>query len=87
MGAYISSKRSQEKLEKLSQSATESLMPSQSWVQRIPLSNPLFLEPFRTRVQSTYIAQCRVYILGLNIMIWGSIPYSLQQHLGPSQNM
>ena len=28
------------------------------------------------RVQSTYIVECRVSILGIVIMIWGSIPHN-----------
>ena len=31
------------------------------------------------RVQSTYIVECRVSILGIPIMIWGSIPHNSAQ--------
>ena len=35
------------------------------------------------RVQSTYIVDCRVSILGIHIMIWESIPHKSTQALVP----
>ena len=43
------------------------------------LRNPLAPDPKHTlpqRVQGTSIVECRVSILGITIMIWGSIPHN-----------
>ena len=32
------------------------------------------------RVQSTHMVQCRVSILGITIMIWGSMPQNSTKH-------
>ena len=40
------------------------------------LANDILQETLTQRVQSTYVVECRVSILGITIMILGSIPHS-----------
>ena len=39
-----------------------------------PVLKGLIRLPQTQRVQSTYMVECRVSVLGIIIMIWGSIP-------------